>query len=161
MRQRIILRGSIAFIVVAALVILCSPGCVSQEELQSAQKENQKLSRRVAELEKQVDYYKNASQLYSQQVAKLESQLVQTRERLRQATAQSQQTTGSALVVTTTSEAKTSGSVYTVVNGDCLWDIAEDQLGNGVRYKEILALNPNITNEDSLAVGARLNLPSK
>ena len=31
--------------------------------------------------------------------------------------------------------------MYTVKAGDTLWDIAQTQLGNGSRYKEITALN--------------------
>ena len=160
MRKKIILRGSTALLVVVVLVVLCSPGCVSREELQSSQKKNKELSQRVAKLEKQLEYYRDASQRYSQEVAELESRLEQTKERLRQATAQTQRTTGSDLAVTTSTDDGTAGSVYEVVEGDSLWDIAEKQLGNGLRYKDLLALNPHIRNEDSLAVGVRLNLPS-
>jgi nucleoid-associated protein YgaU len=47
-----------------------------------------------------------------------------------------------------------------VKDGDNLWKIAADQLGNGSRYKEIIKLNPGIvSHEDNLDVGTRLRLP--
>jgi nucleoid-associated protein YgaU len=50
---------------------------------------------------------------------------------------------------------------YVVKDGDNLWKIAEQQLGNGMRYKEILQLNPNITEKQTLAVGTKLKLPAQ
>ena len=55
----------------------------------------------------------------------------------------------------------TPAKVYIVKEGDSLWKIAESQLGNGTRYKEILKLNPKISENDNLIVGAKLNLPAK
>ena len=53
-----------------------------------------------------------------------------------------------------------SGSVstYTVKAGDTLWDIAQSQLGNGSRYKEIMALN-GLTS-DVIQPGQVLKLPT-
>jgi len=159
MRKKIILRGSMALLVVVVLILLCSPGCVSQEELQLSQKQNRELSERVTRLEKQLEYYKNSTQVYAQRTAELENQLQQARQRLRISTTQSQQTSGP--VSTTSTEAGAGPSTYEVAQGDSLWKIAEEQLGNGLRYKDILALNPSIKKENRLTVGARLNLPSK
>jgi len=54
------------------------------------------------------------------------------------------------------------GRWYVVKDGDSLWKIAADQLGNGSRYKEISKLNPSIASaEDDLEVGTRLRLPSR
>jgi nucleoid-associated protein YgaU len=51
---------------------------------------------------------------------------------------------------------------YVVKDGDSLWDIASEQLGQGVRYTEISKLNTDILNdEDSIKVGMRLRLPAK
>ena len=49
---------------------------------------------------------------------------------------------------------------YVVQEGDSLWRIAAEQLGNGSRYNEIAGLNADILDdEDSLAVGMRLKMP--
>ncbi len=51
---------------------------------------------------------------------------------------------------------------YTVGEGDSLWRIAEQQLGNGARYTEIARLNADILpNIDSLSVGMSLKLPTR
>jgi nucleoid-associated protein YgaU len=49
---------------------------------------------------------------------------------------------------------------YVVQDGDSLWRIAAEELGDGNRYSEIAKLNADILeNEDSLFVGMRLKLP--
>lgn len=51
---------------------------------------------------------------------------------------------------------------YTVSDGDSLWRIAEEKLGDGSRYKEIVTLNKDVlSDEDSLTVGMTLKLPPK
>jgi nucleoid-associated protein YgaU len=51
---------------------------------------------------------------------------------------------------------------YVVKEGDSLWVIASQQLGNGNRYPEIAKLNSKILeDEDHLAVGMRLKLPAR
>jgi nucleoid-associated protein YgaU len=52
-------------------------------------------------------------------------------------------------------------SVYVVVKGDTLWSIAQRKLGSGNRYKEILALNPQLQQNKPLAIGTKLTLPAK
>ena len=57
---------------------------------------------------------------------------------------------------------KSSGKWYVVRDGDSLWDIASEHLGNGSRYYEIARLNTNIlSDEDNLVVGMRLKLPAR
>ena len=49
---------------------------------------------------------------------------------------------------------------YEVVQGDCLWKIAEEHLGDGTRWTEIYELNINIISNPSLIyVGQQLVLP--
>ncbi|MBN1391557.1 MAG: LysM peptidoglycan-binding domain-containing protein [Sedimentisphaerales bacterium] len=51
---------------------------------------------------------------------------------------------------------------YVVREGDSLWRIAAEKLGNGSRYGEIAKLNAGILDgEDSLTVGMRLRMPSR
>jgi len=52
-------------------------------------------------------------------------------------------------------------SYYLVAEGDSLWEIAADNLGDGSRYTEITRLNTDvIDDEDNLIVGTRLKLPA-
>jgi len=54
------------------------------------------------------------------------------------------------------------GVKYVVREGDSLWSIAAEQLGNGSRYKEISKLNANVLkDENDLTVGMRLSLPDR
>jgi hypothetical protein len=52
--------------------------------------------------------------------------------------------------------------LYIVRDGDTLWNIAAEQLGNASRYKEIAQLNADvIKNENKLTIGMRLSLPDR
>ena len=54
------------------------------------------------------------------------------------------------------------GQGYVVKEGDSLWSIAAQQLGDGARYVEIAELNADILDdEDRLCVGMRLKLPGR
>ena len=51
-------------------------------------------------------------------------------------------------------------SRHVVREGDSLWQIAAEQLGDGARYSEIAELNADIIDdEDTLVVGTRLKIP--
>lgn len=51
-------------------------------------------------------------------------------------------------------------TTYTVVSGDCLWNIAKKYLGNGARYTEIYELNKDkIKNPNLIYVGQVLVMP--
>ncbi len=51
---------------------------------------------------------------------------------------------------------------YIVREGDSLWSIAADQLGNGSRYKEISKLNADVLkNDNDLTIGMQLSLPDR
>ncbi|MDH4238890.1 MAG: LysM peptidoglycan-binding domain-containing protein [Phycisphaerae bacterium] len=54
------------------------------------------------------------------------------------------------------------GKSYTVRDGDSLWKIAADQLGDGSRYTEVAKLNEDVlSDEDSLTVGMTLKMPAQ
>ena len=52
-------------------------------------------------------------------------------------------------------------NLYTIKSGDSLWSIAQKQLSDGNRFKEILKLNSQISAKSNLAVGAKLKIPVK
>jgi LysM repeat protein len=62
----------------------------------------------------------------------------------------------SALSPATTATQKT----VSVQSGDSLWRLAQENLGRGQRWPELLAANPNIVNPNQIGAGAQLNLPS-
>jgi nucleoid-associated protein YgaU len=47
----------------------------------------------------------------------------------------------------------------TVQRGDSLWKLAQQTLGRGNRFPEILAVNPSVLNPNEIRAGAQLNLP--
>ncbi|MCO6391930.1 LysM peptidoglycan-binding domain-containing protein [Aliihoeflea aestuarii] len=49
---------------------------------------------------------------------------------------------------------------HTVVNGDNLWNLAEQYLGNGERWPEIAEANPELRNPNRLHVGQELTIPA-
>jgi hypothetical protein len=54
------------------------------------------------------------------------------------------------------------GKRYIVRQGDTLWNIAADQLGNPSRYKEISELNAEVLkDENNLSIGMLLSLPDR
>ena len=49
--------------------------------------------------------------------------------------------------------------VVTVQRGDSLWKIAEQTLGRGSRWRDLLAANPSIANPSVLEVGTQIRVP--
>ena len=61
----------------------------------------------------------------------------------------------------TTSPAPAAAQTYTVVKGDCLWNIAKKNLGDGSRWPEIYNLNKDkIKNPNLIYRGQVLTMPS-
>lgn len=119
---------TIVLLTMTSVIALFAAGCSCSQKVESLQQENRDLSRRVAQLE---------SQLQQMEVVM------------------------SAPAPAPAVQPQINQSVYIVNEGDTLWNIAKKRLGNGNRYKEILALNPGITKDKPLAVGTRLIIPSR
>lgn len=88
------------------------------------------------------------NQALAQQIAELEYQL----QLADQAAAQASAATPAAPAA--------AQATYQVIAGDTLWRIAEKLLGDGKRYKEILALNPQL-NQNAMTVGTTLKIPAQ
>ena len=63
-----------------------------------------------------------------------------------------------AVIETPKSSFSAGTSTYVIQDGDSLWRIAEQKLGNGLRHEEIKLANPNV-NLDVLKVGMEIRLP--
>ena len=50
---------------------------------------------------------------------------------------------------------------YIVEDGDSFWKIAQEQLGDGTRYKEILELNPGFSEDQALIIGKTIKIPAR
>lgn len=62
--------------------------------------------------------------------------------------------------VETPEKAATGDAFYTIKDGETLWSIAVDQLGDGERFRDILAVNPDLQrNPDLLRAGQEIRLP--
>ena len=55
------------------------------------------------------------------------------------------------------------GRQYVVQDGDSLWQLATRQLGDPIRYKEIVKLNPDVLKDENttLKIGMSLSLPAQ
>jgi nucleoid-associated protein YgaU len=49
----------------------------------------------------------------------------------------------------------------TVQRGDSLWKLAQQNLGRGSRWRELLAVNPGIENPHKIAAGAQICIPTR
>jgi LysM repeat protein len=62
-------------------------------------------------------------------------------------------------VAPTSTSVINAGKIVTVQPGDSLWKIAEQHLGNGLRWQELLAVNPGISNPGRIIAGSQISLP--
>jgi nucleoid-associated protein YgaU len=51
-------------------------------------------------------------------------------------------------------------NVVVVKPGDSLWKLAEEKLGKGLRWRDILAVNPAIVDANRIEAGSQIFLPS-
>jgi nucleoid-associated protein YgaU len=51
-------------------------------------------------------------------------------------------------------------NVVTVRPGDSLWKLAQQNLGKGLRWRDLLAVNPGILDANHIVVGSQIYLPA-
>jgi len=83
-------------------------------------------------------------------------------QKIKTPTAPASDATQPVVVITTpTGTASTTRTIdYTIKDGDSFWKIAQEQLGDGLRYTEILKLNPDISENQTLIVGMKVKIPA-
>jgi nucleoid-associated protein YgaU len=73
------------------------------------------------------------------------------------------ETNAGSAVASTTAPMEHSGSprIVTVEPGDSLWKLAQQNLGRGSRWHELLAANPGILDPTHLAAGTKIAVPNE
>jgi nucleoid-associated protein YgaU len=51
-------------------------------------------------------------------------------------------------------------NIVTVKRGDSLWKLAQQNLGKGLRWHDLLAVNPGIVDANHIAAGSQIYLPA-
>lgn len=159
MSQRGIRKRALALAAVGAIVLFIA-GCDCQQQVETLQGQNETLALRVEELESLLQRSEASARAA---IARAEMQPPATAARPTAPTAPARPRTAQTPRSASTAQPQASAgrTVYTVVEGDNLWNIARRQLGRGIRYKEILDLNPSVSTNEPLAIGTRLILPAR
>ena len=115
-------------------------------------------------------------QLHKSELMRMKNMLMQTTTKLaninaelkeiENRTSESPATSEPEVVITTPSDTNRTPSTvptidYTVQDGDSFWKIAQEQLGDGNRYTEILKLNPTISENQTLTIGTKIKIPTR
>jgi nucleoid-associated protein YgaU len=100
------------------------------------------------------------------QLANAKSELKTLKSQLSDTPATSPETAEPVVVITTPGSTDKATSTtntvdYTIEDGDSFWKIAQEQLGDGNRYKEILELNPDISENQTLVIGTIIKIPTQ
>lgn len=135
------------------------------KQMQTAKAESEEtIQRAAATIARNERELKRAQSLLAQTMA----EMTKVNEQLKSMETRSPEnvadTTEPVVVITTqnnTPEATGPSASYTVKDGDSLWKIAQEQLGDGNRYKEILKLNPGLSEDQTLKVGMSIKIPAQ
>jgi len=128
----------VAVVLLSGVGVLVLAGCSCPREREALEAENQALAQRIVDLETQVQRAQAAAAAASAPSAPTPAP-------------------STPLAARTTEPA--GRRIYTVMEGDSLWSIAQKELGRGARYREILSLNPSLSENEPLAIGTKLILP--
>lgn len=130
-------------------------GCNCEQQVQTLEAQNQALASRIIELENEVQ---RTEAVAAQARAAARPQAAPTPAQPAAPTAPAERPQEPA-IQTQLPEGGAETRTYIVAEGDNLWNIARRELGRGIRYREILTLNPGISENEVLKVGTRLVLP--
>lgn len=142
----------------------------STEKLQMMSADNAKLSTENKRINSELTRYRTEYVRASADLAQISAEMKQLKENILPQSGSVDQTASaqpagaeadSASAQPAPAKVVVAAGEYVVKDGDNLWNIASEQLGSGVRYKEIIAVNPGITEKTTLAVGSKIKLPAK
>jgi nucleoid-associated protein YgaU len=115
-------------------------------------------------------------QLHKSELMRMKNMLMQTTTKLadinaelkeiENRTPESPATSEPEVVITTPSDTNRTPSTvpttdYIIEDGDSFWKIAQEELGDGNRYTEILDLNPDISENQTLIIGTKIKIPTR
>ena len=120
----------------------------------------------IAQNKNELARMKSLVTLTTTQLAKANAELREIKSRNQESPTISPEVTEPVVVITTPSRdagtASTTGTIdYTIEDGDSFWKIAQEQLGDGLRYKEILKLNPDMSENQALIIGTIIKIPAR
>lgn len=132
-------------------------------QMQTAKTESEETIQRAAT---EIVRIKNLFMQNTSQLAKANAELREIKSRNPESAARSPEATEPVVIITTPSETAGTASTtrtidYTIEDGDSFWKIAQEQLGDGNRYKEILKLNPDISENQTLIIGTKIKIPTQ
>ncbi len=135
-----------------------------QTEKTESEETIQKAATEIARKDNELARTKSLLSQITMQLAKAKAELRAVKSRNPEPVLTSPGTGEPEVVITTPSGTATPAVAsveYTVEENDSLWKIAEEQLGNGIRYQEIIDLNDGVTENTVLHKGMKLKLPKQ
>jgi LysM repeat protein len=144
---------------------------ISKPKIDKQKEEIERIKRAKVQSEEAIKRATEKIVRYEKEIARTENVLKETMAELAKASQQlttmtSPVSESSEPVVVITTQSDRLGTEmptvdYTVKEGDSLWKIAQEQLGNGDRYKEILRVNPGLSEDQTLDIGTKIKIPTQ
>ena len=135
-------------------------------QMQTSKAESEKvIGRAAAEITRKENELARMKVLLTQTTTRLANMSAELKE-VESPDSESLETSEPEVVITTAGDADRIPSTvpttdYIIEDGDSFWKIAQEQLGDGNRYTEILELNPTISEDQTLNIGAKIKIPAQ
>lgn len=135
-------------------------------QMQTSKAESEKvIGRAAAEITRKENELARMKVLLTQTTTRLANMSAELKE-VESPDSESLVTSEPEVVITTAGDANRTPSKvpttdYIIEDGDSFWKIAQEQLGDGNRYTEILELNPAISEDQTLNIGTKIKIPAQ
>ena len=135
-------------------------------QMQASKAESEKvIGRAAAEITRKENELARMKVLLTQTTTRLANMSAELKE-VESPDSESLETSEPEVVITTAGDAdrilsKVPTTDYIIEDGDSFWKIAQEQLGDGNRYTEILKLNPEISENQTLTIGMKVKIPAQ
>ena len=135
-------------------------------QMQTSKAESEKvIGRAAAEITRKENELARMKVLLTQTTTRLANMSAELKE-VESPDSESLVTSEPEVVITTAGDAdrilsKVPTTDYIIEDGDSFWKIAQEKLGDGNRYTEILELNPTISEDQTLNIGTKIKIPAQ